>query len=89
MGRDGRLIAIMHILFFAQLKDATKCDRAELRLSRPLNVDQVWEALLVKFPGLAAHRASVRLARNSEYADAKTIFSDVDELALIPPVSGG
>jgi molybdopterin converting factor subunit 1 len=79
----------MRILFFAQLKDATSCDSVELAAGTPLDAAQLWAKLLQKFPALAAHRASVRLAKNSEYARSDTQFSDTDEVALIPPVSGG
>jgi molybdopterin converting factor subunit 1 len=79
----------MRVLFFAQLKDATGCEAVELAAPSPLNCDALWVALLEKFPGLAAHRANVRLARNWEYTDAATQFADADEVALIPPVSGG
>jgi molybdopterin converting factor subunit 1 len=79
----------MQVLFFAQLKDATSCDSVELAIAAPLNVEQLWAALLERFPALASHRASVRLARNLEYASPQTLFSHDDEVALIPPVSGG
>lgn len=79
----------MRILFFAQLKDTTGCDSAELAPSSPLNADQLWAELLKQFPKLAAHRANVRLARNWEYAAPDARFANSDEVALIPPVSGG
>lgn len=79
----------MRVLFFAQLKDATKCDSIELALSSPQNREQLWKMLIEKFPALASHQKNVRLARNWEYADSKTIFADEDEIAMIPPVSGG
>lgn len=79
----------MRILFFAQLKDATHCESAEMNLPSPLNTEQFWGELLKKFPGLAAHRPSVRLAKNQEYTGAEAQFSNADEVALIPPVSGG
>jgi molybdopterin synthase catalytic subunit len=79
----------MRILFFAQLKDATGCDSAELAVDSPLDVEMFWSELLKQFPKLAAHRASVRLARNWEYAAPGAQFSSTDEVALIPPVSGG
>jgi molybdopterin converting factor subunit 1 len=79
----------MRVLFFAQLKDATGCDSAELAVSQPLRSDQLWDALLEKFPALAAHRASVRLACNLQYAHPQLLFNPDDEVALIPPVSGG
>jgi molybdopterin converting factor subunit 1 len=79
----------MRVLFFAQLKDATGCDSTEMNVASPLSAEQFWAELLKQFPKLAAHRASVRLARNREYAVRGTQFLDGDEIALIPPVSGG
>jgi molybdopterin converting factor subunit 1 len=77
----------MRVLFFAQLKDATGCDSIEL--APPPNAEQLWKILIGKFPALAKHQKNVRLARNWEYADVQTVFADEDEIALIPPVSGG
>ncbi len=79
----------MRILFFAQLKDATRCDLIDLPVAAPLDTEQLWAELLKKFPALAAHRASVRLAKNCEYIGADAQFGNDDEVALIPPVSGG
>ncbi|MEY4387263.1 MAG: hypothetical protein RLY20_2546 [Verrucomicrobiota bacterium] len=79
----------MRVLFFAQLKDATGCASVDLPASSPLDAEQLWAALLNQFPNLATHRRTVRLAKNSEYATAETKFVEGDEVALIPPVSGG
>lgn len=79
----------MRVLFFAQLKDVTGCDAVELSPSSPLNREQLWTMLLEKFPGLRQHRRNVRLTRNWEYAEADAQFTSADEVALIPPVSGG
>jgi len=79
----------MRVLFFAQLKDATGCDSIEIAAAPSLSIEQLWVELLSRFPALAAHRASVRLACNSEYAAPDAQFSNADEVALIPPVSGG
>lgn len=79
----------MRILFFAQLKDATGCDSLELTPTSQMNAEQLWAELLKTFPKLASYRASVRLAKNCEYAASDTWFEANDEVALIPPVSGG
>lgn len=79
----------MRVLFFAQLKDATQCDSVEIAAPSPSNPEQLWKALVTKFPDLAKHRSSIRIAKNSEYTDTGATFSDSDEIALIPPVSGG
>lgn len=79
----------MHLLLFAQLKDAAQ--RAEIHWPHagPLNTDQLWQRLGAEFPALAKFRPSTRLAKNGEYVGADALFHDADEVALIPPVSGG
>ena len=79
----------MCVLFFAQLKDATGCDSVEIATAASLNAEQLWAELLKKFPKLAAYRSSVRLAKNCEYTAPDAVFAVDDEVAMIPPVSGG
>ena len=79
----------MRVLFFAQLKDATGCDSIEFAPPAPLDAGQLWALLLEKFPQLSAYRSQVRLSRNWEYAGPDARFANEDEVALIPPVSGG
>ena len=79
----------MKILLFAQIKDVVGAAELELNISGSPDVAALWRALIVAHPRLAAFQSSTRLARNGEYTDAKTFFFDTDEVALIPPVSGG
>lgn len=78
----------MRILFFAHLKELTGCAEAELDCDG-VDADGLWRALLHRFPQLAPCRPTVRLARNAQYAPPGTRFEPGDEVALIPPVSGG
>lgn len=78
----------MRLLLFAHLKDAAGC--AEMQISaNDVDADALWQHIITAKPALAPFRASVRLAKNSEYVSAKTRFYESDEVALIPPVSGG
>lgn len=63
----------------------------ELRLEVPLGatVDDAWNAVVEVVPALAPGRSSLRFAVNGEYADPDRPLSDGDEVACIPPVSGG
>jgi molybdopterin converting factor small subunit len=61
----------------------------EWKLDRSLDADGLWARLSAEYPGLDRFRDTVRLAKNCEYADAATRFDNGDEVALIPPVSGG
>jgi molybdopterin converting factor subunit 1 len=78
----------MRILFFAQLREAAGVADAELEADG-VNAGALWELLVARWPELAVHRAQTRLARNGVYAGANEVFAEGDEVALIPPVSGG
>jgi molybdopterin converting factor subunit 1 len=78
----------MRILFFAHLKDVTGQAEVEMTAGE-LDADGLWQKLIATYPGLERFRGSVRLAKNSEYVGPDARFTDADEVALIPPVSGG
>jgi molybdopterin converting factor subunit 1 len=78
----------MRILFFAHLKDVTGQAEVEMTAGE-LDADGLWQKLIATYPGLERFRDSTRLAKNSEYVGPDARFTDVDEVALIPPVSGG
>ena len=78
----------MRILFFAQLKDVTRCAEMDLP-GDDLDAESLWRKLIEAHPGLEPLRGSVRLAKNSEYTGPEARFTNADEVALIPPVSGG
>ena len=79
----------MRILFFAHLKTAARCASVEIPFGGEVDADALWQRLLTDYPGLAKYKHAVRLARNGQFASAGMRFSDTDEVALIPPVSGG
>lgn len=78
----------MRILFFAQLREVTGLAQAEIAAGG-VDASALWGLLVEQWPGLAAHRDATRLARNGCYARPEDVFADSDEVALIPPVSGG
>jgi len=79
----------MKVKFFAHLRDLTQCGETEIAAQGTLTPDALWSALEQRFPGIIRHKTHTRLARNFTYADAGAIFHEGDEIALIPPVSGG
>jgi molybdopterin converting factor subunit 1 len=78
----------MRILFFAQLREVVGAAEAELEADG-VDAGALWELLVARWPSLTAHRAQTRLARNGVYAGVDEVFAEGDEVALIPPVSGG
>lgn len=78
----------MRILFFAHLKNTVGQRQVDIPCDN-VDADGLWQKILDAYPALAPFRSSVRLAKNSEYASRDERFHDTDEVALIPPVSGG
>lgn len=70
-------------------KDLAGCDEISLTLSKGALIADALSELVEKIPALKPRLPNYRFAVNSDYADEFTILNDGDELALIPPVSGG
>src|SRR5712692_6669817 len=85
---DNRKIHV-RVLFFGAARDAVGHGELELSLSSHSNVASAFKQLLVDYPGLARFGNSLLLAVNHEYAIPNREISDGDELAVLPPVSGG
>lgn len=47
------------------------------------------ESLFAKYPRLAGHRETMMLAVNQAFVEPERVLHDGDEVALLPPVSGG
>jgi MoaE-MoaD fusion protein len=79
----------VRIRLFAMQREAA--GMRELRVEVPLGatVDDAWDAAVEAVPALAPGRSSLRFAVNGSYADPSTPLADGDEVACIPPVSGG
>lgn len=79
----------MKVMFFAHLQTEAGCAELALPAAGAINADELWRLLDEKIPGIARHRKSTRLARNFVYTIPGETFESDDEIALIPPVSGG
>jgi molybdopterin synthase catalytic subunit len=74
---------------FAVQRELAGTREVALELVPGATIDDAWTALVGRFPVLAPGRDFLRFARNGDYADASTALADGDEVAFIPPVSGG
>lgn len=79
----------VQILLFASLKDALGCSQLSLEVPESSRVAEVLALLSEREPKVARFLPHVRVARNLDYASLEEEVRDGDELALIPPVSGG
>jgi len=75
------------VLYFASLRDRAGCD-AETAQSTHADARQLYEELRERH-GFTLRRESLRLAVNGEFAAWERPLADGDEVAFLPPVSGG
>lgn len=73
---------------FATLRELA-VDRTTLTLPAGAVVADAWAALAEAYPGLAPHRPFVRAARNGAYSGWEVPLDEGDQVAFLPPVSGG
>lgn len=79
----------VHVRFFASVREKLRRSEATCMLSAGASVRDLLDQLCRDYPPLAPVRASLSVAVNREYVDPQHPLSDRDEVALIPPVSGG
>jgi molybdopterin synthase catalytic subunit len=79
----------VRIRLFAVQRELAGTRELRVSLAEGADVEAAWSALVAAHPILAPGRSSVRFARNGDYADPTTPLADGDEVAMIPPVSGG
>ncbi|MCU0793885.1 MAG: MoaD/ThiS family protein [Opitutaceae bacterium] len=79
----------MRVLYFAQARRLAGTDREEFPVPSTLSTDAFWALLLARHPALAPLRPVTRLARDEAFLPADATLAPDDEIALIPPVSGG
>jgi molybdopterin converting factor subunit 1 len=79
----------VRIRLFAMQRELAGTRELSVDLPQGADVAAAWDALVAIHPGLAPGASSVRFARNGAYADATSRLVDGDEVAMIPPVSGG
>lgn len=79
----------VRVRLFAIQRELAGTREVTLDLREGATIEDAWDALVEEHPTLAPGRPSVRFARNAVYASADEALSDEDEVAMIPPVSGG
>lgn len=82
----------IEVLFFASLREVTGVAQLTLSLPQGAGYAALLEALRDRLsePAMAALQAeNVRLARNQALVTPPLSFQDGDELAFLPPVTGG
>ena len=74
---------------FASVKDVAKVSELVVKLPSASVADDVLSYLISRYPEMQKFRSYIRIAVNESYVDPGFKLHDGDEVAIIPPVSGG
>jgi molybdopterin converting factor subunit 1 len=79
----------VRVLFFGVLRDVVGVREEILAVESPVTLSGLFDRYARRFPALREMSGSIVLARNQEFAAPTTALADNDEIAFLPPVSGG
>jgi molybdopterin converting factor subunit 1 len=77
------------VRLFARLRDIAGSGDLAREAPAGATVADVWRGLISEFPEMARYDSSISTAVNADYAKMTVALADGDEVAFLPPVSGG
>jgi molybdopterin converting factor subunit 1 len=77
------------VKLFARLRDIAGTPELACEVEPGATIGMVWRQLAGEFPELGPYERSISSALNADYARMDQVLSDGDEVAFLPPVSGG
>lgn len=79
----------VQVKFFATLRDVVGAKEMGIEIPEGTTVAMLLDHLASKFPAIDAHRPTLLTAVNLEFEGSSHRLRQGDEVALMPPVSGG
>jgi len=77
------------VQLFARLRELAGASALECDVPSGATIRSVWLATTAKHPELDGFTSNISCARNEDFAKMTTPVADGDEIAFLPPVSGG
>ncbi|HVL67288.1 MAG TPA: molybdopterin converting factor subunit 1 [Vicinamibacterales bacterium] len=77
------------VRLFARLREIVGGRDTHVKLPDGATARDLWSALVARYPELEPYTPSVSCAVNEDYARLSTPLQDGDDVAFLPPVSGG
>lgn len=80
---------MVEVLLFGAAADRAGTRKVQLEIEETTTLQEVWPLLAERHPGLSPMRDTLAFAVNGEYAKMDENVGPGDEVAVLPPVSGG
>ena len=80
---------MIEVLLFGAAADKAGTRKVSLEVDNAMTLREIWPLLADEHPGLSPMRDTLAFAVNGEYATMEDVVGPNDEVAVLPPVSGG
>jgi molybdopterin converting factor subunit 1 len=77
------------VRLFARLRDLAGSGELVRDVAAPATVQTIWRELVTEMPELGVYERTMSVAVNADYSRMSAAVSEGDEVAFLPPVSGG
>ena len=77
------------VRLFARLRDLAGTGELVRDVPAPITIEGVWRMLVADMPALGEYERTMSVALNADYSKMSAVVRDGDEVAFLPPVSGG
>jgi molybdopterin converting factor subunit 1 len=77
------------VRLFARLREVTGRNVCDCEIAANATVADVWRDVVRQHPALEPFGVSMSAAVNADFARMQTVVHEGDEVAFLPPVSGG
>jgi molybdopterin converting factor subunit 1 len=77
------------VRLFARLRDIAGAAELPREVAAGATIRNVWRDLADEYPDFGPYERSISSAVNADYARMDHVLRDGDEVAFLPPVSGG
>jgi molybdopterin converting factor subunit 1 len=77
------------VRLFARLRDLAGAGELVRDVPAPATIEQVWRSLVKDMPALGDYERTMSVALNTDYSRMTATVHEGDEVAFLPPVSGG
>jgi molybdopterin converting factor subunit 1 len=77
------------VRLFARLRELAGAGELVRDVLPPATVQTIWRSLVADFPAIGEYERSMSVAVNADYSKMSAVVNEGDEVAFLPPVSGG
>jgi molybdopterin converting factor subunit 1 len=79
----------VRLRFFAALREIIGCEEMEKEVAEGTTAGRLLDEIATEYPKLGPYTKVVQVAINQEFAERRSPIKSDDEVAFLPPVSGG